>query len=205
MTRARPTPHALDRIILASDRWLRQAEAALLAVACVALLMIMGLISADALSRYLLNKPLTFTYDLVIMYLLPAAMFFVVPYALRAGEHVTLDILAHNLPRRLRHLALGIGFLVALPLFVLIANEMWIKTHESWVSGLRSAAQIAWPIWVKSAVILVSFAVISVRVLHFAVANLSAAVSARPVWGDHLSAVTEAPDAAGPQPHPGEK
>jgi len=77
----------------------------------------LGVMLAEVVARYGLGRPLVWSYELAGM--LNACMFLAAAAAaLRAGGHVTVDILAERLPPPLRHailaVALGVLFLPAI-------------------------------------------------------------------------------------------
>src|SRR5205823_6628362 len=68
-------------------------ERALTVIAVVFLFVIMVLVVTDVFMRYALNRPFSFTYDLIGLYLLAGVFFFTVSDALREHAHVGVDIL----------------------------------------------------------------------------------------------------------------
>src|SRR5207249_10190486 len=59
----------------------------------------MGLTSADALSRYLFNRPIIGAYEITEKYLIVAAIFLGLSYAYRGGVFIRVTFLVDRLPR----------------------------------------------------------------------------------------------------------
>src|SRR6266446_5991742 len=72
-------------VLRAIGKVLWRCELALVYTSVVATIAIMGLTSADALSRYLFNRPITGAYEITEKYLMVAAIFLGLSYAYRGG------------------------------------------------------------------------------------------------------------------------
>ena len=83
-------------------RWLNHFERVLIFAGVLATFLMMALTSADALSRYLLNRPITGAYELTEKYLMVAAVFLGMSYAYRGGGFIRVTFLVDRLPRGLR-------------------------------------------------------------------------------------------------------
>ncbi len=72
-------------VLRAIGKVLWRCDLALVYTSVVATIVIMGLTSADALSRYLFNRPITGAYEITEKYLMVAAIFLGLSYAYRGG------------------------------------------------------------------------------------------------------------------------
>lgn len=177
------TPHAAkqrDIFVCAFrtvDRVLTVFDKVIMAIACVFILGTMLVVAADAIGRYLFNQPLVFTNDLVTMYLLPACLLLPLAFTLRRGGHIAVDLFAMLMPRRMYLVVIGFAFLSSLPLIWLMAYQMSIRTHESWVSGASTFGFYSFPVWLSEIIVAISLISISIRILQIAVANLYAGLS----------------------------
>src|SRR5258706_14201492 len=79
----------------------------------------MCLTSADALSRYLLNRPITGAYEITEKYLMVAAIFLGLSYAYRGGVFIRVTFLVDRLPSMLKLAANYVAYLISL-MFCLI-------------------------------------------------------------------------------------
>src|SRR5260370_36190089 len=83
-------------------RWLDHFERVLIFAGVLATFLMMALTSADALSRYLLNRPITGAYELTEKYLMVAAVFLGLSYAYRGGVFIRVTFLVDRLPSMLK-------------------------------------------------------------------------------------------------------
>jgi TRAP-type C4-dicarboxylate transport system permease small subunit len=95
-------------------KWLLRCELVLVYAAVIACLGMMLLTSADAMSRYLLNRPILGAYEITEKYLMVAAIFLGMSYAYRGGAFIRVTILVERMPRRGRLLADHFAHLVSL-------------------------------------------------------------------------------------------
>lgn len=116
-------------------------------VAGIAFAAMMLVTVLDVVMRYVLNAPLSWSFELISSYLMVAAFFLAVSATQGRRQHVSVDVLARHLPQRLRcWLAVVSGCAVIL-LFALIwwagAQGFW----EAWQKNLVMDGQIPWPRW----------------------------------------------------------
>src|SRR5262249_33795532 len=118
--------HAIGKVL-----W--RCELALVYASVVATIGIMGLTSADALSRYLLNRPITGAYEITEKYLMVAAIFLGLSYAYRGGVFIRVTFLVDRLPRPLQLWVNYAAHLVSL-LFCVISL---VATSQQALRGLH--------------------------------------------------------------------
>lgn len=131
------------------DGLLKRAEGFLSNIAALMLFLIMLIVAVDVAMRYFLHAPLTWSYDLVSMYLMVGVFFFALSDTLAHDEHVCVDILHKYMPRRLRHFTEALGYACAIVVFAAI---VWIsadRTIDSFAAGEVSAGAIPWPMWLS--------------------------------------------------------
>ncbi|WP_162914922.1 TRAP transporter small permease [Desertibaculum subflavum] len=117
------------------DNGLRRLERLLEAIAGLALVVMMLVISADGGGRYLFDRPLPSVYELVELYLMIALIFLALPglQAMRSNPAVTL--LFRLFPAGLQRW-LDVGFLtIALAVITLMA---WKAAETAWISFAES-------------------------------------------------------------------
>jgi TRAP-type C4-dicarboxylate transport system permease small subunit len=162
-------------------------ENTLAALAGVSILVMMGVTFVDVLMRYAFNAPLRWVFDLVTLYLLPAAFFFGFSFALRRGEHVAVDYFARRIPVSLDRALVGTGLIAAAALFSVIA---WLGAAEAWSAWVKQEAtmgEIAWPAWPSKSVIPIGMLPLVLRSIHLGLANLLVPQALPP--GDQADAV----------------
>ena len=89
-------------VLRSLEKWLWRCELVLVYAGVVATIAMMCLTSADALSRYLFNRPITGAYEITEKYLMVAAIFLGLSYAYRGGVFIRVTFLVDRLPRPLQ-------------------------------------------------------------------------------------------------------
>jgi TRAP-type C4-dicarboxylate transport system permease small subunit len=108
---------------------LHRCELALVYAAVVAAFAMMLLTSADALSRYLLNRPILGAYEITEKYLIVAMVFLGLSYAYRGGVFIRVTFLIDRLPRGARlaadYVSHAISIFYSLIFLVATARQAW--------------------------------------------------------------------------------
>jgi len=147
--------HAIGKVL-----W--RCELALVYTSVVATIAIMGLTSADALSRYLFNRPITGAYEITEKYLMVAAIFLGLSYAYRGGVFIRVTFLVDRLPRPLQLSVNYAAHLVSL-LFCMISL---VATGQQALRGLREETTLsALPLLVGPAYCLVPLGFFALTIL----------------------------------------
>ena len=89
-------------VLQSVDKWLWRCELVLVYASVLAAVVMMCLTSADALSRYLLNRPIMGVYEITEKYLMVAAVFLGLSYAYRGGGFIRVTFLVDRLPGRFK-------------------------------------------------------------------------------------------------------
>jgi TRAP-type C4-dicarboxylate transport system permease small subunit len=92
-------------IMQAIAKWLWRCELVLVWAAILATTAMMFLTTADALGRYLLNRPIIGAYEITEKYLMVAAIFLGLSYAYRGGIFIRVSFLVDRLTGTPRMLA----------------------------------------------------------------------------------------------------
>ena len=87
------------------EKWLARAERALILAGAFATFAMMCLTSADAISRYLLNRPIVGAYEITEKYLMVAAVFLGLSFAYRGGGFIRVTFLVDRLGGRAKLVA----------------------------------------------------------------------------------------------------
>jgi TRAP-type C4-dicarboxylate transport system permease small subunit len=105
-------------------RSLARGELVLVYASMLAAFAIMCLTSADALSRYLLNRPIIGAYEVTEKYLMVAAIYLGLSYAYRGGVFIRVTFLVDRLPGAAKLVANCFAYLVSLAfcLIILVAT-----------------------------------------------------------------------------------
>lgn len=146
-------------------RGLAWVEGGVMTVSAVLLLTIMMIVVADVFMRYLLNRPFSFTYDLVGLYLLAGLFFLSLSDTFRVGAHVSVDILVQRLPPLGRRASEITTALVGIPVFTAIGWLGWERAWDNWVSDDVLAGAIPWPTWASAVLVPLGCGLLVLRLL----------------------------------------
>src|SRR5437016_1313543 len=122
----------------------------------------MCLTSADALSRYLLNRPIVGAYEITEKYLMVAAIFLGLSYAYRGGVFIRVTFLVDRLPSPLKLAANYFAHLVSL-LFCLIV--LVATTQQAWRALSDDTTLSALPVLVGPAYSLVPLGFLALTIV----------------------------------------
>lgn len=110
------------------------------------LIVMMLLVSADVLGRYLFNAPLHGTNELV-EFLMVGLFYFTVGQAQALRTHIRVELLLSYFSPSLR-IKLDIGsHLLGLFIFALIAWQSWRAARQAWVLGETTFGVILFPLF----------------------------------------------------------
>lgn len=148
----------MRKAMLAIDRAFRY-------VAMLAIVATMALTSADALMRYLLNRPLRGSVEIITDYALPVMVFLAASHAYRHGGFIRVTVLRTIMPARIQFamdlFAQAMTGLIAL-LFTYAAG---IQAIAAWRDGAVSNGVFEYSLWPAYWIVLVGLALMTVHVL----------------------------------------
>jgi TRAP-type C4-dicarboxylate transport system permease small subunit len=130
--------------------------------ACV-LCVVMLIVSADVAMRYIFNRPFGWTYDLISLYLMGALFYFALSPTFAQGAHISVDVIAHRLPTRLRR---GLQVVIALVSAALFATIAWLagaRSLDDFQSGAATSGVILWPTWLADVFVPIGCVLLSLR------------------------------------------
>ena len=122
-------------------------EKLLIGVASLALLVLTGLTTADALGRYLFNSPIPGTGELIEDYFMIALIFLPLSYSFMQEGHVHVTMLERFFPGRVKFLIGKFNLILSFALFALIAVAGWRGFAEAWRIDEISTSSIGYPMW----------------------------------------------------------
>lgn len=157
-------------------------ERALTVIAVVFLFVIMLLVVTDVFMRYALNRPFSFTYDLIGLYLLAGVFFFTLSDGLREHAHVGVDILLSRFSPAGRRLSEIITALAGLFVFVLICKVGFERALENYEQHDVLSGAIPWPTWISAALVPFGCGVLVLRLALQLVGNVLSLVSGRDLY-----------------------
>jgi TRAP-type C4-dicarboxylate transport system permease small subunit len=145
---------------------IRRAEHVAMFVAAACVVLIMFVVSIDAIGRYVFNSPLRWGFDLVTYYLMIAAIYFAVSSTYQRGDHIAVDVVKHLFsPRARRWLDMASSFATII-VFATIAYASLIATMDAYGRHDMIPGVVLWPAWLSYAPIPVGSALLVWRLLH---------------------------------------
>jgi len=99
---------------------------------------LMFLIVADVCLRYLFNRPIASSNELV-MFLMAVVVFSALSYTETVDGHVIIDLVVSRLPRRAKTALRAITSIISLALFALIAQQNIVRAKALQAEGLTSS------------------------------------------------------------------
>jgi TRAP-type C4-dicarboxylate transport system permease small subunit len=162
----------LDGILKA----LGAVEKVVSSIAAVFMFLIMIIVFSDVVMRYGFNKPFSWAYDLISLYLMAGVFFLILSEAYASHAHVSVDILQQKFPPAMIRLTEIVTCLVGISVFSLIAWLGFLRAIDSYYASDVMAGGIPWPMWPSIGLVPFGAGLITLRlVLHLIAHVLSLA------------------------------
>jgi TRAP-type C4-dicarboxylate transport system permease small subunit len=149
-------------VIKASLRALTAIEKLTSAIAACFMFAIMIIVFADVVMRYVFNRPFSWAYDLISLYIM-AGVFFL--------SLSGVDILLPRFSAAIQRLCIIISNLVGLAIFIPITWLGYLRALDNLSSGDVLAGAIPWPTWASAAFVPVGAGILALRLAVHLVAN----------------------------------
>jgi len=159
--------------------WMNRLERVSRLVAGVCLLAVMCIVFTDVAARYVVNAPLTWSYDLIGMYLMPALFYLALSDTLAAHHHVSVDLLRPHMPRWLVRVFEIVGSAAMAGVFLLIVQIYGQSAWEKFHTDAMVLSSMQWPAWIPDALVVFGALTISLRLLGRAIGHLLSFASGR--------------------------
>jgi TRAP-type C4-dicarboxylate transport system permease small subunit len=148
---------------------IRRIEQVAMFVAGTCVVLIMLIVSVDAVGRYVFNSPLRWGYDLVTYYLMIAAVYFALSSTYQRGDHIAVDVVKHLFSLRFRWWLDISSSVVATIVFAVIAYASLNAMLDAYGRRDMIPGVVLWPAWLSYAPIPVGSALLVWRLLHHSV------------------------------------
>src|SRR4029079_3420630 len=137
---------------------------------------IMIIVFSDVVMRYAFNRPFSWAYDLISIYLMAGVFFLVLSEAYTSRAHVSVDILQQKFPPAMIRLSEIVTCLVGIVVFSLIAWLGLLRALDTVRAHDVMAGAIPWPMWPSIGLVPFGAGLITLRlVLHLIAHVLSLA------------------------------
>lgn len=147
------------------DLMVTRIEYILLFLCSCAIIMAMLLTTIDVILRYGFRSPMTWAFDFVMLYLMPAAYYLAFAYGMKTGTHLAVDFFTEHLPRFVLRWICPVILLLAAALMFYISWRLYLETYENLVEGHTMFGSIAWLTWPTGAIIGISFFTLAIRLV----------------------------------------
>lgn len=175
--------------MLVLDRLTTAVEKAFLYLTGLGLMAIMLVIVVDVVMRYLFSAPLSWSYDLIGMYLVTLVFFLALADTFRRGGHIKVDLFESLRGNRLFAAAEILCYCTALVFFALILKQMVESGVEGMLAGDVVDGAIPWPTWPPYLMAALGVALLMIRVTLNTIRRTAALAAGRiyePEGGNHL-------------------
>ena len=148
-------------------------------IAAAFMFAIMMIVFSDVIMRYAFNKPFSWAYDLISMYLMAGVFFLVLSEAYTSRAHVSVDILQQKFSPAMIRLSEIVTCIVGMTVFSLIAYLGILRTVDSYQSADVMAGAIPWPTWPSIGLVPFGAGLITIRLAAHLIAHLLSLATGR--------------------------
>lgn len=160
--------------MLILDRWAAAVEKAFLYLTGLGLMFIMLVIVVDVVMRYFFSAPLSWSYDMIGMYLVTLVFFLALADTFRRGGHIKVDLFENLRRTRLFAVAEILGYCASLVFFALILKQMLESGVEGMLAGDVVDGAIPWPTWPPYLLAALGVALLMIRIALNVIGRLAA-------------------------------
>ena len=148
-------------------------------IAAAFMFAIMIIVFSDVIMRYAFNKPFSWAYDLISIYLMAGIFFLVLSEAYASHAHVSVDILQQKFSPAMIRVSEIATCIVGIGVFSLIAYLGFLRAVDSFKSADVMAGAIPWPMWPSIGLVPFGAGLITVRLALHLVAHLLSLATGR--------------------------
>jgi len=164
---------AFQRIYRAYGRLLRGCGL----VSSIATFVMMLLVVANVLGRYLFNRPLTGTLEFTES-LLVIIIFLSVALTQYDGGHIRVNLLTRRLPKRVARGLTVVAMLAGCAFFTWCAYAAWLFAAQSYSFNEQEWGEVVFPLWPMKFVVFVGIAMLALQFLLDAIAETMMPIAA---------------------------
>lgn len=131
------------------EKWFDKLEFLSLRLSQVAVVIMMLLTTADAISRYFLKQSIIGAYETIELYLMVALVFLSMSFVQKIDGHIRLDILFDRFPKRVQDVLNIVYYVFAAVMFFFIGLKGFNMTLEAFQFNYVAAGLINLPLWLS--------------------------------------------------------
>jgi TRAP-type C4-dicarboxylate transport system permease small subunit len=152
-------------------------------IAAIFMFAIMMIVFGDVIMRYAFNRPFSWAYDLISIYLMAGVFFLVLSEAYTNRAHVSVDILQQKFPPAMIRLSEIVTCIVGIVVFSLIAYLGFLRAVDNYQSADVMAGAIPWPMLPTVGLVPLGAGLITIRLALHLVAHVLSLLTGRAVIG----------------------
>jgi TRAP-type C4-dicarboxylate transport system permease small subunit len=153
---------------------------------------IMLVVVSDVAMRYIFQRPLGWSYDLIGSYLMICVFFFALSDTLHSHSHIAIDVFAHKLPRRFEHLSLTIGYVLSTVILLMVAWQGWYRCQSAFAANNMISTTVPWPTWPSYFMVAVGSVMMALRCIVRSFGHAASFVTGRDLADEPPPPVTAA-------------
>jgi TRAP-type C4-dicarboxylate transport system permease small subunit len=146
-------------------------------ISSAATLLMMLLVVANIIGRYLFNKPVTGTLEFTES-LLVLIIFCSVALTQYDGGHIRVNLVTRRLPKRVQRIFTVIAMLTGCAFFTWCSYAAWIFAAQSYSFNEQEWGEIVFPLWPMKFVVFVGIALLAFQFLLDAIAETMMPIAA---------------------------
>lgn len=154
-------------------------EKAVSTIAAIFMFLIMIIVFSDVVMRYVFNKPFSWAYDLISLYLMAGVFFLILSEAYASHAHVSVDILQQKFPPAMIRVTEIVTCLVGIGVFSLITYLGLLRTIDSFQANDVMAGGIPWPMWPSIGLVPFGAGLITLRLALHLIAHVLSLATGR--------------------------
>ena len=166
---------------------LRRIEDGFAIVAGVTLALVMILVSADSLGRYLFNAPIDIQFELTQNHLLVMATVLAYSWGVREGAHMRVEFVVSHLPAWMQRLVVVMSSAAAAAIFGGVTYYSGIDVIEAWRNNEMTMGVIDWPVVYSRIWIPLGGGLLTLRLLAMVAIALTPTVPLATIYGEEHS------------------
>jgi TRAP-type C4-dicarboxylate transport system permease small subunit len=160
-------------VIRASLGALTAIEKVTSAIAAAFMFAIMIIVFSDVVMRYVFNRPFSWAYDLISLYILAGVFFLSLSGTYAVNGHINVDILLPRFSIPIQRLCAIVSNVVGLCIFIPIAWLGYQRALDNYISADVMAGAIPWPTWASAAFVPVGSGILALRLAVHLIANVA--------------------------------
>jgi TRAP-type C4-dicarboxylate transport system permease small subunit len=158
-------------LIKASLKALTAVERVTSTIAAIFMFVIVTVVFADVVMRYVFNRPFSWAYDLISLYIMAGVFFLSLSGTYAVNGHISVDILLPRFAPAIQRLCIIISNLVGLAIFIPITWLGYLRALDNFSSGDVLAGAIPWPTWASAAFVPAGCGILALRLAVHLIAN----------------------------------